>query len=87
MHIIGVHILCLGWINNVHIAKCVDGVHLLCFLFNILTWAFMFKLLVKLQPPKNFKYKYLFNDKILKGDGASSSHDDDLLLVPFVVEH
>jgi hypothetical protein len=47
----------------------------------------MFKLLVKLQPPKNFKYKYLFNDKILKGDGASSSHDDDIFPISFVVEH
>lgn len=47
----------------------------------------MFKLLVKLQPPKNFNYKYLFNDEIMKGDGAFSSHDDDLLPIPFVVEH
>ncbi len=28
--------------------------------------AFMFKLPLKLQPPKNFKYKYLFGDKIPK---------------------
>jgi hypothetical protein len=44
---------------------------------------------VKLQPPKIFKYKYLFSDEILKGDGASNSHihDDVFLPIPFVVEH
>jgi hypothetical protein len=38
----------------------------------------MSKLPSKLQPPKNFKYKYLFGDKIPKRDGASSNqiHDD-----------
>jgi hypothetical protein len=49
----------------------------------------MFKLPMKLQPTKNFKYKYLFNDETSKKDGASSSHthDDALLPIPFVVEH
>jgi hypothetical protein len=49
----------------------------------------MSKLRVKLQPPKNFKYKDLFGDRILKKDGASSSHihDDVILPIPFVVEH
>jgi hypothetical protein len=48
----------------------------------------MSKLLMTLQPPKNFKDKYLFGDKILKRDGASSSHthDDILLPIPFGVE-
>jgi len=48
----------------------------------------MSKLLMTLQPPKNFKDKYFFGDKILKRDGASSSHthDDILLLIPFGVE-
>jgi hypothetical protein len=43
---------------------------------------------MKMKPPKNFKHKYLFGDKISKGDGASSSHtyDDILLLLPFGVE-
>jgi hypothetical protein len=50
VHIVSVQILCLGWINNVHITKCIVGVHLLCFLFDILTWAFMSKLPRKLQP-------------------------------------
>ncbi len=35
--------------------------------------AFMSKLVLKLQPLKNFKYKYLFGDKIPKRNGASSS--------------
>jgi hypothetical protein len=89
MHIASVHILCLGWIISVHIPKCIVGVHLFCFLFNILAWGFLSKLLMKLQPPNNFKYKYLFGDKILKGDGASSchTHDDVIFPVPFVVEH
>jgi hypothetical protein len=49
----------------------------------------MSKLPMKLQPLKNFKYKYLFSHKIPKGDCAFSSHIhvDVLLLVPFVVEH
>jgi hypothetical protein len=49
----------------------------------------MSKLPVKLQPPKNFKYKDLFGDRISKGDGASSSHihDDVILPIAFVVEH
>jgi hypothetical protein len=43
---------------------------------------------MKLQPPKNFTYKYLFGDRISKRDGASSSHtrDDVFLLVPFGVD-
>ncbi len=88
VHIAGVHLLCLVWISNVHIGKCIIGVHLLCLLFDILAWAFMSKLPMKLQPPKNFKYKYLFGNKISKGDGAFSNHthDDVLLPVPFGVE-
>ncbi len=72
-----------------HTAKCVANVHLLCFLLDILVWAFMFKLLLKLQPHENFKCKDLFGDRISKGDGASSSHihDDVILPIPFVVEH
>ncbi len=48
----------------------------------------MSELLMKLQPPKNFKYKYLFGDRISKGDGAFSNHtrDDVFLHVPFGVE-
>jgi hypothetical protein len=44
---------------------------------------------MKFQPLKNFKYKYLFGDKIPKGDGAFSSHIhvDVLLPIPFVMEH
>ncbi len=88
MHIVGVHILYLGWINSVHITKCVVNVHLLCFLFDILAWAFMCKLPMNLQPLKNFKFKYLFGDKIPKGDCAFSNHIHiDVLLLPFAVEH
>jgi len=89
MHIASVHMLCMGWIINVHTLKCIVGVHLFCFLFNILAWGFMSKLLMKLQPPKKLKYKYLFGDKIPKGDGASSSHThgDVIFPVPFAVEH
>ncbi len=49
----------------------------------------MSKLPMKLQPPKNFKYKDLFGDKISKRDGASSSHihDDVILPILFVMEH
>jgi hypothetical protein len=49
----------------------------------------MSKLPMKLQPLKNFKYKYLFGDKIPKGDCAFSGHIhvDILLLLPFLVEH
>jgi hypothetical protein len=58
-------------------------------LFNILAWGFMSKLLMKLQSYKKFKYKYLFGDKIPKGDGASSNHTHDDVIFPvlFVVEH
>ncbi len=72
-----------------HTTKCVVGVHLFCFLFDILAWAFMFKLPLKLQPLKNFKYKYLFGDKIPKRDGVFSSHIhvDVLLPIPFAMEH
>jgi hypothetical protein len=44
---------------------------------------------MKLQPLKNFKYKYLFGDIISKGDGVSNSHthDDVLLPIPFAMEH
>lgn len=89
MHIASVHILCMGWIIIVHTLKCIVDVHLFSFLFNILAWGFMSKLLMKLQPPKKFKYKYLFGGKILKGDGASSSHihDNVIFHVPFAVEH
>jgi hypothetical protein len=89
VHIIGVHILYLSWINIVHTAKCVANVHLYCFLFDILVWAFMSKLPMKFQPLENFKYKDLFGDKISKGDGASSSHmhDDVIIPIPFVVEY
>jgi hypothetical protein len=43
----------------------------------------MSKLPLKLKPPKNFKYKYLFGDKIPKRDGAYSNqiHDDVALHV------
>jgi hypothetical protein len=84
-----VHIPYLGWINSVHTTKCVVNVNLVCFLFDILTWAFMFKLPKKVQPLKNFKYKYLFDDKIPKGNCAFSGHIhvDVLPLVPFPVEH
>jgi hypothetical protein len=37
----------------------------------------MSKLSLKLQPPKNFKYKYFFGDIFLQGDGASSIHSID----------
>ncbi len=67
MHIVGVHILYLDWINSVHIAKCVAGVHLFCFLFNILVWAFMFKLPVKLQPPKTSSINIYLMTKSRKG--------------------
>jgi hypothetical protein len=89
VHIVDVHILYLGWISNVHIAKCVANVHLLCLLFDIFVWAFMSKLPMKLQPPENFKYKDLFGDKILKGDVVSSNHIHDAVIIPipFVVEH
>jgi hypothetical protein len=42
----------------------------------------------KLHPPKNFKYKYLFGDKVPKRDGAFSSqiHDDVVLHVPLAKE-
>jgi hypothetical protein len=43
----------------------------------------MSKLSWKLQPPKNFKYKHLFGDIFLQGDGASSIHSidhDDVLI-------
>jgi hypothetical protein len=83
VHIDGVHILCLGWINNVHTTKCIVNVHLFCFLFDILAWAFMSKLPIKLQPLKSFKYKYLFGDKIPKRDGAFSSHIHVDVLLPF----
>ncbi len=88
VHIACVHLLCLVWINNVHIGKCIIGVHLHCFVFDIVAWAFMFKLLMTLQPLKNFKDKYLFGDKILKRDGASSSHTHNniFLPIPFGVE-
>jgi hypothetical protein len=48
----------------------------------------MSKLPMKLQPFKNFKYKYLFGYKILKGDGAFNSHIhvDVLLPIPFAME-
>ncbi len=89
MHIAGVHIFYSGWISSVHNVKCVANVHLHCHLFDILVWAFMSKLPMKLQPPENFKYKDLSGDRILKGDVASSSpiHDDVISLIPFVVEH
>jgi hypothetical protein len=89
VHIVGVHILYLGWISSVHLAKCVANVHFLCFLFEVLVWAFMSKLPMKLQPPENFKHKDLFGDRISKGDVASSSHihDDVIIPFPFVVEH
>jgi hypothetical protein len=44
MHITSVHIICLGWIISVHIPKCIVDVHLFCFLFDNLAWAFMSKL-------------------------------------------
>ncbi len=49
----------------------------------------MSKLPMKFQPLENFKYKDLFGDKISKGDGASSSHmhDDVIIPIPFVVEY
>jgi hypothetical protein len=48
----------------------------------------MSKLPMNLQPLKNFKFKYLFGDKIPKGDCAFNSHIHiDVLLLPFVVEH
>jgi hypothetical protein len=37
----------------------------------------MFKLSLKLQPLKNFKYKYMFGDIFIQGDGASSIHSID----------
>ncbi len=37
----------------------------------------MSKLSLKLQPPKNFKYNYLFGDIFLQGDSASSIHSID----------
>jgi hypothetical protein len=42
---------------------------------------------MKLQPLKNFKYKYLFGDKIPKGDCDFSSHIhvDVFLLLPFIM--
>ncbi len=88
VHIVGVHLFYLVWISSVHTAKCIIGVHLHCFLFDILTWAFMSKLRTKLHPIKNFKCKYLLGDKILKGDGAFSSyiHDDVLFSIPFAME-
>jgi hypothetical protein len=44
---------------------------------------------MKLQHLKNFKYKYLFGDKIPKGDGAFSKHIqvDVFLPIPFAMEH
>jgi len=76
-------------VATVHTLKRIIGVHLFCFLFNILAWGFMFKLLMKLQPLKKFKYKYLFGDKIPKGDGVSNNHthDDVNFPIPFAVEH
>jgi hypothetical protein len=50
----------------------------------------MSKLSLKLQPPKNLKYKYLFGDIFLQGDGVYSihyiDHDDVLTEVLFNVE-
>jgi hypothetical protein len=48
----------------------------------------MSKLPMNLQPLKNVKFKYLFGDKIPKGNCAFNSHIHiDVLLLPFVVEH
>ncbi len=49
----------------------------------------MSKLPMKLQPSENLKYKDLFGDRISKGNGVSSSHihDDVIIPIPFVVEH
>jgi hypothetical protein len=48
----------------------------------------MFKLPMNLQPLKNFKFKYLFGDKIPKEDCAFSNHIHiDVLLLPFAMEH
>jgi hypothetical protein len=48
----------------------------------------MSELPMKLQPLKNFKYKYLFGDKIPKGDGVFNSHIhvDVLFPMPFATE-
>ncbi len=48
----------------------------------------MSKLSSKLHPPKNFKYRYLFGDRVPKRDGASSSQilDDVVLHVPLAKE-
>ncbi len=88
VHIVGVHFLYLVWINSVHTTNCITSIHLHCFLFDILAWAFMSKLQEKLHSPKNFKRKYLFGDRIPKGDGASNSsiHDDVFLPIPFAME-
>jgi hypothetical protein len=48
----------------------------------------MSKLPMKLQPLKNFKYKYLFADENPKRDCAFGSHIHvDVLPIPFVMEH
>lgn len=67
---------------DVSIAYSTSVYHLM-FLFHVQPLAFMFKLPLKLQPLKNFKYKYLFGDKISKGDDVFGSHfidHDDVFL-------
>jgi len=70
--------------------KC--SYHLVVFVFIFMFVSFlccssrMSKLSLKLQPPKNLKYKYLFGDIFLQGDGVSSIHSidhDDVLIEVF----
>jgi hypothetical protein len=65
-------------------------VHYFVFLFFVRPIPFMSMMSLKLQAPKNFKYIYLFGDKILKWYGAFGKHfanyDNALRFIPFVVE-
>ncbi len=67
MHIASVHISYVGWISSVHTTKCIVGVHLFYFLFDILAWAFMCKLPMKLQPLKTSSINIYFMTKSQKG--------------------